>query len=151
MPSTTIYTNYAPQVIAEVIDEEAIIVNLDSGAYYSLRGAGAAIWEMAGQGWNADRIAAACAQRFEGESDQIQAAVARLLAELTAEGLLVAAGAAPDASPLGNGEAPAAPAGRRQPFGEPVLEKYTDMADLLLLDPIHEVGAQGWPAPRPKK
>jgi hypothetical protein len=27
----------------------------------------------------------------------------------------------------------------------PVLNKYTDMQELLLLDPIHDVNAQGWP------
>jgi hypothetical protein len=27
----------------------------------------------------------------------------------------------------------------------PVLNKYTDMQDLLLLDPIHEVDERGWP------
>jgi hypothetical protein len=32
-----------------------------------------------------------------------------------------------------------------------VLQKYTDMADLLLLDPIHEVDEQGWPQPAPRK
>jgi len=41
------------------------------------------------------------------------------------------------------------PAGR-PPFVKPILQKYTDMADLLLLDPIHEVGEQGWPHPAPR-
>jgi hypothetical protein len=27
----------------------------------------------------------------------------------------------------------------------PLLRKYTDMRDLLLLDPIHDVDEQGWP------
>jgi hypothetical protein len=31
------------------------------------------------------------------------------------------------------------------PFVAPVLDKYTDMQELLLLDPIHEVDASGWP------
>ena len=34
----------------------------------------------------------------------------------------------------------------RQPFSTPVLETYTDMQDLLTLDPIHDVDPQqGWP------
>jgi hypothetical protein len=28
---------------------------------------------------------------------------------------------------------------------DPKLEKYTDMEDLLLLDPIHDVQEVGWP------
>ena len=34
-------------------------------------------------------------------------------------------------------------------FNAPVLNKYTDMQDLLLLDPIHEVDATGWPSIKP--
>ena len=30
-------------------------------------------------------------------------------------------------------------------FVAPVLEKYTDMQDYMLLDPIHEAGGLGWP------
>jgi hypothetical protein len=30
-------------------------------------------------------------------------------------------------------------------WAEPVLDKYTDMQELLLLDPIHEVDDAGWP------
>jgi hypothetical protein len=32
------------------------------------------------------------------------------------------------------------------PFTPPALTKFTDMQDLLLLDPIHDVGSGGWPA-----
>jgi hypothetical protein len=31
-------------------------------------------------------------------------------------------------------------------FTRPVLTKFTDMQDLLLLDPIHDVNSSGWPA-----
>lgn len=41
MLSNTPFRVNSPSVIGEVLDGEAIIVNLDSGAYYSLNGAGA--------------------------------------------------------------------------------------------------------------
>jgi len=31
------------------------------------------------------------------------------------------------------------------PFVLPVLERYTDMQELLLIDPIHDVDETGWP------
>jgi len=31
------------------------------------------------------------------------------------------------------------------PWQLPVVQVYTDMQDLLLFDPIHEVGPEGWP------
>ena len=37
----------------------------------------------------------------------------------------------------------------RTPFVDPALEKYTDMQDFLLVDPIHEVSDAGWPHTQP--
>ena len=33
----------------------------------------------------------------------------------------------------------------RRPFEMPTLEKYTDMQDLVLIDPVHQVDEAGWP------
>jgi hypothetical protein len=33
-------------------------------------------------------------------------------------------------------------------FIPPTFEKFTDMEDMLLLDPIHEVDEEGWPMAR---
>jgi hypothetical protein len=39
--------------------------------------------------------------------------------------------------------------GKKPDFEAPVLNRYTDMQDLLLLDPIHEVDETGWPIQKP--
>ena len=44
--------------------------------------------------------------------------------------------------------APVSSGGPRQPFRPPVLERHSDMQDLLVLDPIHDVGEMGWPNPK---
>ncbi|GAB4461873.1 MAG: PqqD family protein [Anaerolineae bacterium] len=136
-----------PTVIGEVIDDEAIIVNLDSGAYYSLRGTGAAIWQMIEQGSTVAHMVEQLARHYATNAATIEAGVTALVTELQAEQLIVAVadGVQADAAPPA--PLPPAPAG---PFDAPVLEKYTDMADLLLLDPIHEVDeTAGWPHPSP--
>jgi hypothetical protein len=44
---------------------------------------------------------------------------------------------------------PAAPVVSTAPGYAPLqLEKYTDLADLILLDPVHDVSAAGWPSGR---
>ena len=130
-----------PAVISEVIDGEAIIVNLDSGAYYSLRDSGCAIWELLLQQMTTPDVVQALTARYADESTTMQVGVETLLAELLNEQLLVPAhGAAPLAPPPTQGSN-----GHRPSFPPPVLEKFTDMADLLLLDPIHEVEEMGWP------
>jgi hypothetical protein len=38
----------------------------------------------------------------------------------------------------------------KKPFTDPVIEIYTDLQDLLLLDPIHDVDDRGWPVFNPQ-
>lgn len=139
---TTRYTVRGPHVIHEAIDGEVVIINLESGNYYSLRGSGARVWEGVAAGAAGDAIAADLVTAFDGLDAPPD--LAAFMADLEAEGL---AGPAPDDGPAA--ELPAH-AGPRQSFAPPVLERFTDMQDLILLDPVHEVDeAQGWPHTRP--
>jgi hypothetical protein len=36
-----------------------------------------------------------------------------------------------------------------EPFVAPRLERYTDMQEIILLDPVHKVDSQGWPHAAP--
>ena len=45
------------------------------------------------------------------------------------------------ALPAGEDEVPLSP----MAFEKPVIEKFSDMQEMLLLDPIHEVSEMGWP------
>jgi hypothetical protein len=135
------YRINAPQVTHQTIEGEAIILNLENGAYYSTEGIGVVIWEGAVQGATAEEIMAYLAQRYVGDPAAMADATTQFLAELQQEGLIV-----PAASDVVS--APAFPPSSSEPlaaFELPALSKYTDMQDLLLLDPIHEVDEQGWP------
>lgn len=143
MEFTSTWRIAAPAVLSETVDGEAIIVNLDSGAYYSLLGIGAEIWGLLEEGASLGTLLSWVGEHYAGTPQQIAAGVTALIEELLAEQLLApgtASGTVPDptATPL--------PADR-PPFINPELEKFTDMAELLLLDPIHEVDAEGWPHP----
>jgi hypothetical protein len=127
----------------ETIEGEVIVIDLTTGSYYSLREASAAIWHSIDQGTDEAGIDEALQQRYEAPREEIVAAVGRFLDELAGEGLIEPSDGAP--------AAPSAPAATPQqvngrvPFVEPLLEKHSDMQDLILLDPVHEVGPQGWP------
>ena len=132
-----------PAVLSETVDGEAIIVNLDTGAYYSLTGVGAEIWDLLQEGASLETLLSWINEHYAGEPQQLAAGVTALIEELLAEQLL-----APGAAPAAPADSPASPApAGRLPFVRPTLEKFTDMAELLLLDPIHEVDAEGWPHP----
>jgi Coenzyme PQQ synthesis protein D (PqqD) len=132
-----------PNVIFETIEGEVILIDLTSGTYYSLRDTGAAIWQALAEGASQDEIAAALQRRYEGAADEIHASVRDLVRDLEREGLIrpdEGREKAPGELFASNGATPA-------PFGAPKLEKHTDMQDLILIDPVHEVGAEGWPHP----
>ncbi len=74
--------------------------------------------------------------------DVARHALATFGAELAAEALLLESDA--DADVAATIELPPETAG--QVWEVPKFEKFTDMQDLLLFDPIHEVQPSGWPA-----
>jgi hypothetical protein len=135
----------APKVILETFDDEVVIVNLDSGNYYSLDKVGADIWALLESGASLQETVSAIAASYNGDHDDMKAGVNRLVKELLEENLIVT-----DASETSSGSRDATLAesgicGEKPAFAAPLLSKYTDMQDLLLLDPIHEVDDSGWP------
>lgn len=123
-------------IVSEVIEGEVIAIDLAGGAYYSLRGGAAEVWKLFAAG-AADLDAAVA---LFGEAGD-RAALTGLLERLRAERMVV---------PAEDGDgAGAAPAAGSVGYSEPVFEKYDDMQDYFLLDPIHDVGAAGWPSPAP--
>jgi Coenzyme PQQ synthesis protein D (PqqD) len=131
-----------PPVIHQTLDGEVIVVNLDSGTYYSLQGTGAEIWSALEAGATLQETVERLLGRYEGEPADVERAVGRFVDELVQEELV-----APTARERPHDEAAGAAAdgAARTTFEQPVLNRYTDMQELLMLDPIHEVDEQGWP------
>ncbi len=135
----------APDVISETIDGETIILHLGNGFYFSVGGCGPAAWQLLSESASIAQTSAAIEARYEASGVDIESELDRFVGELTAEGLLVPAMTTNGAS---SAESLAVDSGSRLPFESPTLAKFTDMEDLLLLDPVHEVSPdQGWPHP----
>ena len=129
----------APIVIAEDIDGEVIILNMESGKYFSTQGSGAAIWQLLSNGCDDETATADLAEHYRADRQAIAAAVTELRAFFTAENLLRALAPGESTKPISldrvsSGE-----------FAQPEISSHTDMQGLLLLDPIHEVEDMGWP------
>ena len=133
-----------PQVVSEIIDGEAIIIDLLSGNYYTLGDVGAEIWASIQDDVPIGNIVARLATKYEAEYEAIRLSVMRLLDELTAEALITSDGIAATDKMHVDKFSRTSSSGK-PPFVDPVLHKYTDMQELLLVDPIHEVDASGWP------
>jgi hypothetical protein len=135
-----------PDVVFETFDEEIVAVNLETGNYYSLSTSGPAIWIGISEGCGLDEIIEKLRTSFADGQDEIARAVASFAERLVAEQLLVELAA--DGPAPSRAAAPAsasASASEMPPFQAPVIENYSDMQDLLMLDPIHDVDPAGWP------
>ena len=136
----------SPNVIAETIDGEAILVDLRTGSYFSIQGSGSKLWDAIAAGASLGRLTDEVASAYSVDRDAAEEAVSSFCAELEREGLIVSLDGMADSIPeppldlasISNGKV----------FSPPIVEKYTDTQDLVLLDPVHEVDERGWPHAR---
>ena len=135
-----------PGVVDEMIDGEVVVIDLRSGNYFSLVESAAVIWASLAARPTHDEVAAYLGRVYDVEPEQCLAVSGAFLDVLVAEGLAVAVDAtAPTAA------APELPA-VAGPMPEPRLEKFDDMQQLILLDPVHEIDESvGWPRMRPEE
>ncbi len=139
MSLTDRYELNTPPIVAELVEGEVIAIDLDRGSYYSLEKETAAIWTALISGRSSGEILAALPSAPESErlAGELQGFVEALLAEKLIR--------------------PSAPAKHPQGVIGPIIpwpaqtlrfERFNDMQDLLILDPVHEVDEEaGWPKP----
>jgi Coenzyme PQQ synthesis protein D (PqqD) len=121
----------APDVAAKVVDGEAVLIHLTTGAYYSLENVAGRIWELIDGGVPPRQIVEVVAGEYQAPVEQVRADLDRLLDELRREELVRetdegAASEVPDST-----RPPSAPL----EYQPPALNVYRDMADLFALDP----------------
>lgn len=127
-----------PAVCHETIDGEVVVVDFDTGDYYSMVGPAALIWAAVAKGASVAQVWARLGLRDCGARQR----AADFIGELAAAGLIVATGE----EVVGGDEAEAPEAAD---FGAPVMQKFSDMQELLMADPLHDVDEFGWPSRRP--
>lgn len=137
-----------PTVTHETIDGEAVIINLDSGNYYSLMEVGSFIWGLVEKGASAGEVQTVILQTYQGNATDVDRGVQELLAQLQQENLIVPVDGVGEAFDLKEA-VPSSTDHEKPSFTPPSLHKYSDMQELLLLDPIHDVDDAGWPKPVP--
>jgi hypothetical protein len=114
-------------VVDKVLDQEAVIINLDTGMYYGLDGPAAKVWECIAGGISIERIVAELERAYPGRP-QLEQELEALVLKLSAAGLLAAADEAGDD-------------GEQQTIDWPSeyqaldMTCYDDVADMIALDP----------------
>lgn len=116
----------------EDFGEEIVLVNLETGVYYTAKGSGPDLLRAFRAGLTPDDVYRAVQPADPARLEQVRAFTDQLLAA----GILVA------------DEAEAAPRANVPTLiveEAPVLETFDDVSDLIKLDPIHDVSDLGWP------
>lgn len=130
------FSTDVPKVINKEFDDELVLANYDNGIYYSLADSGAKIWLALKAGASEENIIAEFGRKFSSTAT-IETNIRDFIGNLLAEGLIV---------PAEKGEEKQKPSlDGLQSFQPPILERFDDLKELLLLDPVHDVDDAGWP------
>lgn len=145
MASSTQYAVNSQNIIHETIDDEVVIVDLDKGFYYSLRSSAAQIWSKLIAGHSEEEIIKTISDRYDIDLADVESPVIDFIHQLVDENIISQASSEVVVNNPIRNESLMDHAPNQGRFTAPVMEKFTDMSELLLLDPIHEVDETGWP------
>ena len=80
---------HSPEAVYQTIGEEAVLINLNTGSYYSLNDTGTIFWELL----DGHRTVSECARRiaaeYEVEVEIVEADLLELAIDLKGEGLII--------------------------------------------------------------
>ncbi len=130
-------------VAAKEIDGEILVMNVANGMYYSLEGVSAVAWRLLAAGHSLRHASAALAASFGVDEATTLDDITGLAIHLVDEGLVTVSEAPASA------RTPVIPeAEEGMPYSAPRLTAYSDMADLLALDPpMPGLAETSWIAP----
>lgn len=124
-----------PRLASDIFDGEYIIANLDTGLYYSIQGIAVSLVNAL-PFKEPSSVIRQLANLFPDQSDAIEKELTGLFQELQNEDIIrESTEPAPDTSCLNL---------LPEQYTPSKFNRYADMQDLLMLDPIHDVDEDGW-------
>lgn len=142
MNSQSRFAVNTPNIVCEIFDNEVVAVNLDVGIYYSITGWSAKVWQMIQNGLSIDEMDQTLS-KYCDDSANINESLVKFTQELLDKNLIISS--------------------TRQDMHSSTdlqfekidkmptlfIEEFSDMQDILLLDPVHDVDESGWPSAKP--
>jgi len=136
-------------VIFETFEDEVVLINMGTGNYYSIDGTAADIWGLIENGCALDAIVGYVSRKYRVDNKDIKKDIGEFISEIQNEGLIVVGGSAESGTDPGVVEEPdREPEKSKINYEKPSLKSFSDLQELILLDPIHQVDDSGWPHPR---
>ena len=134
-----IYDIQRKDIDCEALHNEVIVINFKTGNYYVLVHIAKHVWQLLEQHIPLSEIAELFSNQYRLDKTQVESDIRQFIAQLVSEELIKKTeNIFPKESPISI-DVPG------WEYNRPKLVKYTDVQDLLLLDPIHEVAETGWP------
>ena len=77
-----------PQVMSRLVDDDTVLLDLESGMYFGLDGVGKRIWDAVAEGRSIGEIAAIITAEYEVDEARARADVVEFTSNLVERGLL---------------------------------------------------------------
>jgi hypothetical protein len=130
-----------PMTASENFAGESVVIHFERGTYFALRGSAGTIWSLLQRPTSIATIVATVEAQAPQPLTDFEAMLTTFIAKLVDHDLIITS--------LGAPESPAISAEAGMSLAEPPdLEIYTDLVELIAMDPVHESDLlTGWPKP----
>lgn len=139
MEGTSRFCIFDKNIISDVFGEEVVLVNLETGMYYSLRSSATQIWIRIINNYSVDEITTDLISLYEVEKNELVNQINNFIQQLIDKNLIRSSETSDKINIEQNLQT------QKTVFPAPEIEIFSDMQELLLLDPVHDVDKAGWP------
>ena len=132
------------KAVYEILDTETIVINFSTGDYYTLPCVAKQLWQMLEKNASTEMIVTTIVNYYQCNANEADDHIKKFLQQLVIEGLIEAS-SSPAVCDYDLNNLLVADAQYQWEYSCPDIHKYSDIGNLLLLDPIHDVDSSGWP------
>lgn len=130
------YAIQRSKIVYEVLNSEVIVVDFYTGNYYALTHVARQVWQLLEEEIPLNQMAQILSNLYERDKTEIIRDLDSFCTGLLEEGII---------APCESFEKQIHLEVVDWEYSAPKFQKFTDVQNLLLLDPIHEVSEVGWP------
>jgi len=133
------FSVFDSNIINDIFGEEVVLVNLQSGIYYSLRFSSAQIWKRIVSQYSIEEIIFDLMLIYNVDENILHTEIEKFVSILI-ENKIIKEVAITEKIIIDNSLIL-----EKIEFEAPIIEIFSDMQEILLLDPVHDVDKAGWP------
>jgi hypothetical protein len=139
MEGTSRFCIFDENIISDLFGEEVVLVNLESGMYFSLRTTATQAWIRLQNNYSIDEIIEELGNLYEVTNEELSKQTNDFIQGLIDKKLIKLSDAT-EKKPVAINDNQ-----QKVAFMPIVLEVFSDMQEILILDPVHDVDKSGWP------